>query len=150
MIAHYEKSGVRFAYPENWSIVDEQLDAWPQGVAVQSPNGGYWDLRIFPSRIGLEEVSDQSLDAMRQEYADLESEAVTEQLFSSVTAVGYNLDFFCLDLLVTSRIRSFHVGGQTLLLICQAENREFERQQLVFDAITKSLLDDGVANRPRS
>ena len=143
MIAHYEKPGIRFAYPENWSIVDEQLDQWPQGVAVQSPQGSYWDLRIFPSRIGLGEVSDQALDAMRQEYADLESEAVTEELFnSSVTAVGYNLEFFCLNLLVTSRIRSFYVGSRTLLLVCQAENREFDRQRLVFDAITKSLLDD--------
>jgi hypothetical protein len=140
VIAYYDKLGIRFAYPENWSIADEQLEAPPQGVSVQSPNGGYWDLRIFVSRRELDEVSDQALDAMRQEYADLESEAVTEELFD-VPAVGYNLDFFCLDLLVTSRIRSFHVGDRTLLLICQAENREFERQRLVFDAITKSLLD---------
>lgn len=141
MIAYYEKPGIRFAYPDNWSIADEQLDESPQGVSVLSPHGGYWDLRIFPSRMALKQVSEKALDAMRQEYADLESETVTEELFG-VTAVGYNLDFFCLDLLVTSRIRSFYVGDRTMLLICQAEDREFDQQQLVFDAITKSLLGD--------
>jgi hypothetical protein len=141
MIAHYEKSGIRFAYPENWSIVDEQLDEWPQGVSVQSPKGGYWDLKVFPAGIDPNRISDEALDAMRQEYADLESEPITEEIFG-VTAVGYNLDFFCMDLLVTSRIRSFDVGTRTLLLICQAESREFDRQRLVYDAITKSLLDD--------
>jgi hypothetical protein len=141
MIAYYERSGIRFAYPENWTIADEQLDESPLGVSVQSPQGGYWDLRIFSSRLALQQVSDQALDAMREEYADLETEAVTEELFN-VTAVGYDLDFFCLDLLVTSRIRSFHLGDRTLLLICQAENREFDRQQLVYSAITKSLLEE--------
>ena len=141
MIAHYEKSGIRFAYPENWSIVDEQLDEWPQVVSVQSPKGGYWDLKVFPAGIDPNRISDEALDAMRQEYADLESEPITEEIFG-VTAVGYNLDFFCMDLLVTSRIRSFDVGTRTLLLICQAESREFDRQRLVYDAITKSLLDD--------
>ena len=146
MIAHYEKSGIRFSYPENWSVVDEQLDQWPQGVSVQSPNGGYWELKVFPAAIEPDRLSDEALEAMRQEYSDLESEAVTEEMFG-VTAVGYNLDFFCLDLLITSRIRSFSIGSHTLLLICQAESREFDRQRFVYDAITKSLLDDLAASR---
>jgi hypothetical protein len=141
MIAQYEKPGIRFAYPENWSVVDEQLDDWPHGVSVQSPGGAYWDLRVFPSRIGLGQVSEQALDAMQGEYAELESEPVSEELFD-VPAVGYNLDFFCMDLLVTSQIRSFHVGNRTFLLICQAENRDFDALRLVFAAITKSLLSE--------
>jgi hypothetical protein len=141
MIAHYEKTGIHFAYPENWSVVDEQLDQWPHGVSVQSPNGAYWDLRVFPARMGLSQVSEQALGAMRGEYADLESEPVIEELFD-VEAVGYNLDFFCMDLLVTSQIRSFHVGDRTYLLICQAENRDFDALRRVFDAITKSLLSE--------
>jgi len=144
MIAHYEQPGIRFAYPENWSVVDERLDQWPRGVSVQSPNGAYWDLKVFPSDIALNQLSAEAFGAMQQEYADIESEAVAEELFD-VPAVGYNLDFFCLDLLITSRIRSLYAGGHTLLLIYQAESREFDRQRLVFEAITKSLLDDFVA-----
>jgi hypothetical protein len=140
MSGRYQNFGVEFLYPENWEIVDEQSDEWPHRVSVQSPESGYWELHVYPSRIDLGYLSGQALQAMRQEYPKLESELVTDDV-CDLPAVGYDLTFFCLDLLVTSRIRSLDVGDRTYLLICQAENREFDRQELVFDAITKSLLD---------
>jgi hypothetical protein len=140
MPAQYEKLGIRFLYPENWRIEDEDLDEWPRRVSVQSPGGGYWELHVYPSRISPADLSKQVVEAMREVYEDLESEPVTEQMWN-VTAQGYDLDFFCLDLLVTSQVRSFYVGARTYVLIYQAENREFEQQRPVFAAITKSLLD---------
>ena len=139
MTAQYENLDVSFMYPENWRIVDEQSDDWPRGVSVQSPEGGYWELKIYPSLVDRGQLNDQVLAAMRQEYADLESDPVCEDIVD-LSAVGYNLTFFCLDLLVISHVRSLHVGGRTYLLTCQAENREFEREKPVFDAITRSLL----------
>jgi len=139
MSSQYQNFGVEFLYPENWEIVDEQLDELPHRVSVQSPGGGYWELQVYPSRIALDQLNDEVLRAMRQEYADLESELVTDDMCGT-PAAGYDLSFFYLDLLVTSKIRSFDVGDRTYLLICQAESREFDRQQLVFEAITTSLL----------
>jgi hypothetical protein len=139
MTARYENLDVSFMYPENWRIVDEESDDWPHGVSVQSPEGGYWELRIYPSHMDRDELSNQVLQAMRQEYADLESDAVGESIMN-LPAVGYNLSFFCLDLLVISHVRTLHVGNRTYLLTCQAENDEFEREKPVFDAITRSLL----------
>jgi hypothetical protein len=141
MTARYEGLGISFLYPENWRIVDEQADEWPHGVSVESPDGGYWQIQLYPSRMDLARLSEQALEAMQGEYEGLEWQAVTEELFD-VTASGYDLYFFCLDFLVTSRIRSLYMGDQTILLICQAESREFDRLRLVFDAITKSLLGD--------
>jgi len=142
MFASYEKFGIRFLYPENWSVTDEQLEEWPRTVSVQSPNGAYWELQVYPSRISPTRLTRQVVTAMREVYSDIESKTVTEDLWN-VTAKGYDLDFFCLDFLVTSRIRSFYLGSRTCLLTCQAESREFDRQERVFQAITKSLLDNG-------
>lgn len=139
MTAHYENLGVSFLYPENWQIVDEEWDGWPRGVSVQSPEGGYWELKIFPSRVDRNALCDQVLAAMRQEYPDVESDVANDDIMD-LPAVGYNLTFFCLDLVVISHVRGLHVSDRTYLLTYQAENREFEREQPVFDAITRSLL----------
>jgi len=141
MSASYENFGIRFLYPENWAVTDEKLDEWPRSVSVQSPSGAYWELQVYPSRMSPTRLTGQVLEAMRQVYADIESKAVTEDLWT-VTAKGYDLDFFCLDFLGTSCIRCFRVGSLTCLLTCQAESREFDRQQQVFAAMTKSLLNN--------
>lgn len=141
MSGAYENFGVEFLYPENWEIVDERLDEWPYRVSVQSPGSGYWELQVYPPDIEPSRLCEQVLQAMRQEYPDLESDSVTEYVYD-VPAVGYDLTFFSLDLLVVSRLRALEVAGRTYLLICQAESREFERQGPVFDAITKSLLSE--------
>jgi len=141
MVATYEKFGIRVLYPENWTVQDEQLEDWPRSVSIQSPQGAYWELQVYPSRINPVRVIKQALTAMEQIYGDLEAEPVTEELWE-VAATGYDLHFFCLDFLVTSRIRGFYAGSRTCVLTCQAESREFDRQQAVFSAMTKSLLDE--------
>lgn len=140
MYATYEKFGIRVLYPENWTVQDEQLDDWPRSVSIQSPQGAYWELQVYPSRISPARLTKQALSAMQQIYEDLEAEPVSEEL-GDVTATGYDLSFFCLDFLVSCRIRSFYSGSRTCILTCQAESREFDRQELVFSAMTKSLLD---------
>ena len=140
MVATYENFGIHLLYPENWTVQDEQIESWPRSVSLQSPQGAYWELQVYPSDTSPRQLARQALEAMREIYQDLEAEAVSEDLWH-VTARGYDLQFFCLDFLVTSRIRSFHAGMHTCLLTCQAESREFDLQQPVFNAITKSLLD---------
>jgi hypothetical protein len=141
MVARYDKLKTPFVYPDNWQIVDEQLTGTPQGVSVQSPDGAYWDLKIFSLEDNPDAVCERALEAMREVYENLECEAVREKLFD-VPAVGYNLDFFCMDFLVTAELRSFTLGDHTVLLTCQGESREFGRQRAVFAAITKSLLSE--------
>lgn len=141
MVATYDKLGIRFLYPENWTVQDEQLKAWPRSVSLQNPNGAYWELQIYPAKTSPTQLVEQALTAMQQIYEDLEAEAVAEQLWQ-VPARGYDLLFFCLDFLVKCRIRGFHAGSHTCLLTCQAESREFDLQQPVFHAMTKSLLEE--------
>lgn len=139
MPASYNRLDIRFIYPENWTVSDEQFDEWPHGVTLQSPGGAFWEVQLYPAETDPEDLVAKVLDAMQEEYADLESQAVTEDLGDSPT-VGLDLRFFCLDFLVTAQVRSFSAEAGTYLFIYQAENREFDRQEAVFQAITQSLL----------
>jgi hypothetical protein len=139
MQGNYSKFGIRFLYPEDWSIVDEQVDQWPRRVSVQSPNSGFWELQAYPPQFGPGDLAEQTLAAFQEEYEGVESEAVSEQIMDHA-AIGYDLDFFCMDLVVTCQIRSFSLAGRTLLLISQAESEEFEARRMVFEAITRSLF----------
>ena len=139
MEGKYSNFGVQFMYPEDWSVVDEQTTGWPRRVSVQSPNSGFWELQAYPPQFRPDDLVRRTLEAFQEEYEDVESEPVSEQILDHNTT-GYNLDFFCLDLWVCCQVRSFSLGGQTLLLICQAESEEFETRREVFEAITRSLF----------
>ena len=48
MPAVYQQFGVRFLYPENWSVLDEETDEWPRAVTLQSEETGFWTLQVYP------------------------------------------------------------------------------------------------------
>jgi hypothetical protein len=141
MTAVYDKFGVRFLYPENWQITDEEYGEWPHSIAVQSPGSGFWSLHVYLSTVDPAEVAAEVLQTMQEEYSELEAMPVTERI-GVADAVGYDMDFCCLDFIITSRTRSFRVGNWTFLMLCQAENREFEQLEDLFSAMTLSLLND--------
>lgn len=141
MTASYDKRGISFLYPENWKILDDGEDEWPRTVSVESPSGGYWTLHVYPEEFQPHELCEQALEAMRGEYEQVESQDVEEELFD-FNSVGFDISFFCLDFLVTCRIRSFRAGRHPILLISQAESRDFEQQKLIYAAMTKSFLDN--------
>jgi len=141
MTARYEKLGVQFLYPENWQIRDEEPVSWPRSVSVQSPGGGFWSLMVYRgSDKSPADLTKEALSTMQQEYDGLESMEICEE-FRSVKTSGYDMSFYCLDLVVTARALGACLGDQTLLVIWQAEDREFQQLEQVFRAITTSLLD---------
>ncbi len=70
------------------------------------------------------------------------SEAIVSQLISGHELVGYDLNFFYLDLTNTALIRCIRTDRATYAVFCQAEDREFDRVHAVFDAMTTSLLSN--------
>ena len=139
MTATYENLGVQFLYPENWQITDEDPLAWPRTVSLQSPGGGFWSLMVYRPDQDPEELTAEVLETMRQEYDGLESAEVSE-CFEQANTWGYEMQFCCLDFLVSARVLAVRVEDQTLLMIWQAEDREFQQMEPVFRAITTSLL----------
>ena len=64
-----------------------------------------------------------------------------EEEIEGTHSVGYDLLFYCLDFIVSAKVRSFSLDGRTYVLLSQAEDSEFERISPVFSAITTSLLN---------
>lgn len=133
----FDKFGIKFLYPENWRIVDEGIDDMPRTVSVQSPNGAFLAFFVYEGDVDLRELVGEAVEAMRAEYQDIETEEVLQP---DDADYGFNIDFYCLDLIITARIRGALMPGKSVVWQCQAENREFDECELVFRAITASLL----------
>lgn len=139
MPAEYEKLGIHFFYPDNWTLDEaEALDGY-QTVTVYSPGGAFWSIVLHPLTTDPSQLSTAALEALQNEYADSESEPVSEQIAGQAIS-GYNLSFFYLDFTNTALIRGFRTATASCLLLCQAEDREFDEIGPVFRAMTTSLL----------
>ena len=108
-------------------------------VTVFSPGGAFWAVAIHPALAAPARMAQAALDTMRKEYEGLEAEPVNETI-AGHELVGFDLNFFYLDLTNTAGIRSLRVGGTIYTILFQAEDREYGEIGLVFDAITVSLL----------
>lgn len=145
MSAIFQQDGVRFAYPENWTLEnppdnEAQSEEAQLQVTVSSPGAAFWSLTRYSGLRDLRELADQGLQAMQSEYPALESDPADE-VYDGTPIVGYDMNFYCLDLTNSAQIRVFHQGASTLILLSQAEDREFEHVEAVFRAMTVSLFN---------
>ncbi len=139
MTALYQKHGLNFAFPENWRLTENQQPGEFVVVELESPTGCIWSASLFPHDADPAHLLRISAAALGEQYEDLEVTDFHGQL-ESFEATGFDADFYCLDFLVTARTRMFLTPDNVVLIFCQAENRELEQFQDVFDAITLSLL----------
>jgi hypothetical protein len=144
MPAIYENFGVRFLYPENWSVLDEETEDWPRTVTVQSRQTAFWTIHVLPPGYEPQEMIDQLISSVRETYGETEVLAADE-LYGDTFTEGFDLAFFYLDLLVEAKIRHLETPSGTLIWHYQAESREFEALEAVLQAITVSLLATQVA-----
>ena len=139
MPAKFEKLGVSFQYPDNWTLDEEDILAGGKSVTIYSPGGAFWSVALHCHSADPAQLAKAAVDAMKQEYEELEAEQ-TRQTLAGRELIGYDLNFYYLDLTNTARIRCLRTDQTTLTIFCQAEDREFDQIELVFQAITTSLL----------
>jgi hypothetical protein len=144
MTAVYQQADVRFLYPENWSLDNREESSSPWSVSVHSPSEAFWSLTVHDGIQGLEELATETLQAVEQEYQESFFESIkAEEEIAGCSAVGYDLNFFYFDFLVTAKLRVFRMGRFNCIVLYQAEDRDFEELHRVFQAITLSLFTDG-------
>jgi len=148
MPAEFHKLGISFQYPENWTLDEEDALAGRRSVTIFSPGGGFWSVSIHPHRTEPGELAKAAVEAMQDEYKELEVEEIKETMAGRQT-VGYDLNFYYLDLTNTAKVRCLQTDKATYSIFCQAEDREFDQLQMVFRAITKSFLDHLQPSRTR-
>ncbi len=135
----YEQTGLRFEYPENW-ILDEADDSAVSQVVVSSPHTAFWHLTKHAADTELEPLFDEALAALRSEFKEMETEPAESTMMEGFAISGFDVNFICLDLTITSWLRGFQTDDSTYLLLCQAEDREFAQVGIVFQAMLASLL----------
>lgn len=140
MTAVFDRHGLKFQYPENWELTEEVADD-DEAIEIQllAPGGAFWSLTVLSSDASPGSLIQEMLESLESQYEGVETEAASERV-GEILLEGFDSYFYCLDLLVSNRIRTLEHDGLPLVIMTQAENREFDRQELVFSAITTSLL----------
>ncbi len=139
MPATFDNLGITFQYPENWQLDEEALRGGHTAVTVFSPGGAFWSVAVHPASAHPARMAQAALDAMRKEYESLEAEPIRETI-AGHELIGFDLNFFYLDLTNTASIRSLKVDRATYTVFFQAEDREYQEIGLVFAAMTVSFL----------
>ncbi|HXG10449.1 MAG TPA: hypothetical protein VNK04_11850 [Gemmataceae bacterium] len=141
MAALFQDGGIRFRYPENWRLErEDNEEGWT--VSVQSPGTAFLMLCLREDLPSTEQLADTTLEALREEYPDLEADDRVE-LVAGQPAVGHDIRFFSLDLTNTCWTRSFYTSRGTVLLLCQTSDLELETAEPVLRAICASItLED--------
>jgi hypothetical protein len=114
----YEDDEVRFEYPSDWVLQVTEEDA-VRTIALDHPGGvAFLLVRTDPSCPDPEEVADAALQAMREEYPELD-EVPAEEMLEKHCATGYDVEFVSLDFSNTASIRSFRNQTRTVLVFGQ-------------------------------
>jgi hypothetical protein len=139
MPATFDQFGVRFDYPDNWSVEQSEDDDSSEQVVVSSPHTAFWQLSKHAAGTELEPLFDEVLAALRSEYQEIEVEP-EDELIDGHLVTGFTVNFFCLELTSTCWLRGIETPEANYLLVCQAEDREFAQLELVFQAMLASVL----------
>lgn len=139
MPLEYAKLGIRFQFPENWTLDESDALKGDETVSVFSPGGAFWSIIKHPRSASPGELVEAAVQAMRQEYDELDVEEATEMV-AGRELVGCDMNFYCLDLTNTALLRVVQTTEATYLILCQADDREFAAVEPVFRAMTRSLL----------
>jgi len=139
MPALFNRLGISFQYPENWTLDDSDAVLGRHSVTLFSPGGAFWTVAIHSGKADPAKLTAAVVNAMGKEYAGLETDETRETVLGH-ELVGYDLAFSYLDLTNTATVRGVQVGETTYTIFCQADDLEFEKVQRVFQAMTVSLI----------
>ncbi|MFN9198387.1 MAG: hypothetical protein ACK5WR_09975 [Planctomycetaceae bacterium] len=137
MASHYKKHGIALAYPERWEL-SEHLEPGQVTISLISPGTSFLTICLFQDRPDPEEVAEAALQAFRDEYTELDIYPTKAQV-GRRPAISWDLEFFCLELTNSARIRAFRAPRFTCLLLFQGTDQEFERTEDTFLKIARSI-----------
>ena len=114
----FDNHGIRFGYPATWEL-DEADDDDRATITVQSPSGpSFVMVTLDDERPEPSEMVDEAVAAMREEYPAIDVAAVADTL-AGHPAVGYDLEFFSVDMVSECALRAFRSAKRTVLVLAQ-------------------------------
>jgi hypothetical protein len=135
----FDRLGLAFDYPDNWSVdTDDSADRYAT-VTVYAPDGAFWSVSGHAPGGDPRELAAAVVTQMKREYQELDSEPAADTIDGHALE-GFDMNFYCLDLTNTAQVRTLETPGAIYLILCQAEDREWEGVSPVFAAMTTSFV----------
>lgn len=140
MMGVYQDHGVRFEFPSDWAV-EEEDDGSVLTVAVHAPDGiAFALIRLDETRPAPAEVADEALDAMREEYPGLDAAPALETI-DGHKAVGHDVEFFSFDMTNACAIRCFRTPRRTVLIFGQWSGLDEIEAEDSIKALRSSLAE---------
>lgn len=144
MLSQFDEHGVRFSFPADWTL-EVESDDHRTSVSLGAPDGlAFAIVSLDESRPEPDEEADRALEAMREEYPTLEATAAGEPI-AGHEAVGYDLEFFSLDVVNSCTIRCFRTDRRTVLFFGQWSDIEDDEAAAQLSALRRSLRESEAA-----
>ncbi len=83
MPATFESFGLRFLYPDNWTIVERAEDEGADGVTFELPTGGFFSIEQVRDGQLEEELIEEVADSIDEEYGEVEREEVASERWNA-------------------------------------------------------------------
>ncbi len=144
----FNRFGLAFDHPDNWTVDTEDSEGRFATATVYSPGGAFWSVSGHAPGGDPQQLAAAVVAEMKQEYQELDSEPAEDEL-AGHRLPGFDLNFYCLDLTNTAQVRTLSTPEAIYLILCQAEDREWDAVAPVFAAITTSFVK-GLASRQPS
>ena len=138
----FERDGVRFEYPQNWTAEfaeDDESGGW--SITVESPDTAFVLVSLRPDAETPADLADQTLVALREEYQELDVQD-TLQALAGLPAIGHEIDFLTLDTPITCRTLCIDTPAGPLLVMCQTSEDDREANEPLLRAVCASLKVD--------
>jgi hypothetical protein len=143
MIHTFDRDGIHIQYPANWTL-EMDSESSPDGgwaASVQSPETAFLLVSLRPEAGDPASLADQTLDALKAEYKELDAENVVGPL-AGLPAIGHDVDFLSVDTAITCRTRCVDTPAGPLLVMAQVSDYDRARNDPVLQAIIASLMID--------
>lgn len=139
MPATYDRSGIKFLYPDNWVLSDQGDTELPRAISLEEPDGAMWSAHLYPADHDPDLLVKDTVVALEETYPDLEITPATKN-FEQLEGTAVDAIFFCLDFLVRVKLQTLQTEGFQILLWYQSEDRDFEKHEPIFHAVSTSML----------
>ncbi|MEX0689509.1 MAG: hypothetical protein WD072_12705 [Pirellulales bacterium] len=136
---HFNRFGLAFDHPDNWTVDTDDSEGRYATATVYSPGGAFWSVSGHAPGGDPATLAAAIVAQMREDYRDLDSEPAADTL-ATRTLVGFDINFYYLDLTNTAQVRTIVTPTAIYLIFCQADDREWDHVTPVFAAITTSFV----------
>ncbi len=126
-------------YPDNWVLSDQGDVELPRVISLETPDGAIWSVHLFSPDVDPDLIIKDTVNALEETYPDLEV-STAEHSFAQHPGTAIDTIFFCLDFLVRIKLMTLQTDQYQVLAWYQAEDRDFDKQEQVFHAVTTSMM----------